>query len=534
MTDMLTSLIQSTPPQVRTARSPHARPDLARSDRTDGPSAGKTRASAQPAPDETSAPAPRDSSRKVADQPETILNTMPRGERVFRKVLQDRIKTVRDRKQADTDTAEVADKGKPEPRLELAGFLNAIADNVIESLVKDRVLISTQQQRARPDKPRAPLQVLPDRHAAKTAVKAATPHQKTTPPEKLAAAESLSTQRQPNTARQTLQAEPIAEKPFSPDKNTRNTVEKAVVARQAGQARAAGDQNAPALRAPAESRISAANRHPAALHSNGQPADNLRIAGPAQATTSNKAPASESPKKSGFADRMAAGTLDRKDRDDARTSVAKQTAPSNPEAQAEIAQSLKAVRQTTQVEAADRPQTAAQSSAASAPAAARQNAFIAPAESPAEQIIQSIRLNARGPQQEMDIRLHPSELGMVRMRFQHADGLVHGTLFVDRAQTRYEIEKELPQIIASLQQNGVQIQRVDVVLNQQPGQHNENSHNADFAQTDHGRFGQAHPDSEYSDAEKDFETPTASTSNHTTSDRTRENRITDEAISVYI
>ena len=78
---MLTSLIQSTPPQVRTARSPHARPDLARSDRTDGQRC-KTRASHSPLPTKLQPRLPR-FLRKVADQPETILNTMPRGKGSF-------------------------------------------------------------------------------------------------------------------------------------------------------------------------------------------------------------------------------------------------------------------------------------------------------------------------------------------------------------------------------------------------------------------------------------------------------------------
>jgi flagellar hook-length control protein FliK len=90
--------------------------------------------------------------------------------------------------------------------------------------------------------------------------------------------------------------------------------------------------------------------------------------------------------------------------------------------------------------------------------------------SPSEQIIQSIRVNLRTPEQEIYISLNPPELGRIRIRFQHNNGEITGMLEVEKPQTRYDIEQSLPQIVASLQDCGVQVRRVEVVLKDQPQQ----------------------------------------------------------------
>jgi flagellar hook-length control protein FliK len=90
--------------------------------------------------------------------------------------------------------------------------------------------------------------------------------------------------------------------------------------------------------------------------------------------------------------------------------------------------------------------------------------------SPSEQIIQSIRVNLRTPEQEIYISLNPPELGRIRIRFQHGNGEITGMLEVEKPQTKYDIEHSLPQIVASLQGCGVQVRRVEVVLKDQPQQ----------------------------------------------------------------
>ena len=99
--------------------------------------------------------------------------------------------------------------------------------------------------------------------------------------------------------------------------------------------------------------------------------------------------------------------------------------------------------------------------------------------SPSEQIIQSIRVNLRTPEQEIYISLNPPELGRIRIRFQHSNGEITGMLEVEKPQTKYDIEQSLSQIVASLQGCGVQVRRVDVVLKDQPQQNQSQSDTPD-------------------------------------------------------
>ncbi|MHC4722257.1 MAG: flagellar hook-length control protein FliK, partial [Planctomycetota bacterium] len=87
--------------------------------------------------------------------------------------------------------------------------------------------------------------------------------------------------------------------------------------------------------------------------------------------------------------------------------------------------------------------------------------------SPAQQIIDSIRLNIDAPQQQINISLNPPELGQVRIMFQQIDGEITGLLEAEKRQTKYDIEQSIPQIVASLQECGVQVRRINVLLNEQ-------------------------------------------------------------------
>jgi flagellar hook-length control protein FliK len=98
---------------------------------------------------------------------------------------------------------------------------------------------------------------------------------------------------------------------------------------------------------------------------------------------------------------------------------------------------------------------------------------------PAEQIIENVRLNLNNPQQEIFITLNPPELGKVRMMFRQIDGQITGLIEADKSQTRYEIERSLPQIVASLQESGVNVRRMDVMLNNQ-NQHTAQNKNNDM------------------------------------------------------
>jgi len=77
-----------------------------------------------------------------------------------------------------------------------------------------------------------------------------------------------------------------------------------------------------------------------------------------------------------------------------------------------------------------------------------------------------------GQNQQITVQLNPPELGKVLIKFQEQDNQITGLLEVSKTQTRIEIEQAIPQIIRGLQDSGIQIRRLDVVLSQeeQPGQ----------------------------------------------------------------
>jgi len=91
-----------------------------------------------------------------------------------------------------------------------------------------------------------------------------------------------------------------------------------------------------------------------------------------------------------------------------------------------------------------------------------------------KQILESVRssFSQEGQNQQITIQLNPPELGKVLIKFQEQDNQITGLLEVSKTQTRIEIEQAIPQIIRGLQDSGIQIKRLDVVLSQggQPDQ----------------------------------------------------------------
>ena len=88
-----------------------------------------------------------------------------------------------------------------------------------------------------------------------------------------------------------------------------------------------------------------------------------------------------------------------------------------------------------------------------------------------KQILESIHSSLSGGDRQISIRLNPPELGKVFIRFQEHDAQITGLLEVSQTQTRYQIEQALPQIIRDLQDSGIQIKRLDVVLTEQTDYH---------------------------------------------------------------
>lgn len=87
-----------------------------------------------------------------------------------------------------------------------------------------------------------------------------------------------------------------------------------------------------------------------------------------------------------------------------------------------------------------------------------------------EQIRESIQsLTSQGDQQ-ITIRLNPPELGYVSIKLVQQSDEITGLLEVSRTETRYEIEQVLPEVLRNLADSGVQIKRLDVMLEDQPQQ----------------------------------------------------------------
>ncbi len=91
-----------------------------------------------------------------------------------------------------------------------------------------------------------------------------------------------------------------------------------------------------------------------------------------------------------------------------------------------------------------------------------------------KQILESIHssLSREGQDQQITIRLNPPELGKVFIKFDERDSQIIGLLEVSKPQTRIEIQQALPHIIQNLQDSGIHIKRLEVVLSngEQPEQ----------------------------------------------------------------
>jgi len=81
-----------------------------------------------------------------------------------------------------------------------------------------------------------------------------------------------------------------------------------------------------------------------------------------------------------------------------------------------------------------------------------------------EQIRESIASSTVGPDREITIQLNPPELGRVVVKFQEQGDQITGLLEVSKSQTRAEIQQALPEITRDLQELGVQIKRLEVVM----------------------------------------------------------------------
>jgi flagellar hook-length control protein FliK len=80
------------------------------------------------------------------------------------------------------------------------------------------------------------------------------------------------------------------------------------------------------------------------------------------------------------------------------------------------------------------------------------------------QIQDTIALAVQQNSRQLVIRLDPPELGRVAIRFQEDSQGITGVLEVQRSQTRHDIQQALPEIIQQLQDSGVPVKRIEVLL----------------------------------------------------------------------
>jgi len=87
-----------------------------------------------------------------------------------------------------------------------------------------------------------------------------------------------------------------------------------------------------------------------------------------------------------------------------------------------------------------------------------------------DQIAESIQANAGRTGQRIVVRLHPPELGKVRLTLHQEGDEIRGILEVNDSRTLEEIQREAPALIQRLADSGVQLRRLDVNLtDQSPG-----------------------------------------------------------------
>ena len=91
-----------------------------------------------------------------------------------------------------------------------------------------------------------------------------------------------------------------------------------------------------------------------------------------------------------------------------------------------------------------------------------------------KQILESVQrsISQQSADRQITVRLNPPELGKVFIKFQQQGAELTGIMEVSKAQTRFEIEQSLPQIIRNLADSGIQIKRLEVMLSneEQSGQ----------------------------------------------------------------
>jgi len=85
----------------------------------------------------------------------------------------------------------------------------------------------------------------------------------------------------------------------------------------------------------------------------------------------------------------------------------------------------------------------------------------------AEQVAESIRAGGGRTGRQITVHLHPPELGRVRISLQSEGEAVRGTVWVDVPETLSKLQQEAAPLMQRLQGEGIDLRRLDVMLNQE-------------------------------------------------------------------
>ncbi len=86
-----------------------------------------------------------------------------------------------------------------------------------------------------------------------------------------------------------------------------------------------------------------------------------------------------------------------------------------------------------------------------------------------DQIFQSVQTSIQQGQREITVHLNPPDLGRVSIKFSEQGKELTGLLETANPQTRAEIRQAIPEIIRSLEESGISIRRLDVMLSDSSG-----------------------------------------------------------------
>jgi len=93
-----------------------------------------------------------------------------------------------------------------------------------------------------------------------------------------------------------------------------------------------------------------------------------------------------------------------------------------------------------------------------------------PTNSIVNQVTEQIRSSMTRGREQISIALDPPELGRIMIKFQQRNGEIVGIVEADKARTHREIADEMPMLVKSLNESGIAVKRVEVVLTEQQTQ----------------------------------------------------------------